>query len=102
MQRMLRPEILARIGVTLDPAIVTRSAQEHRYNAYIVALESLRETLDASQADFYSELLQTPIKQRPAAVFRQGDYLSKTERFEFIKKYSVASAVLRGFTTTPL
>jgi hypothetical protein len=40
-------------------------------------------------------MLQTPIRQRPTAVFEKGNVLPGAERIAFMRTYSVANAVLR-------
>ncbi len=99
MQRLLRPLIAGHLGLALEPMLIAASEQYHRYNAYIAALETLRLDLGADERPFYQMLLQTAIKERPPSIFSQGNQLPGKQRLHFIKTFSAASAVLRGFTT---
>lgn len=97
LQRLYRPTILRRMGVELEEAIFYPDEQEHQFNSYIAALESLRTFVDnpfSEEFDFYRDLLSLPIKERLGSVVRNGLYLDHPQRVIFIAAYSQASAIL--------
>jgi hypothetical protein len=57
MQRLFRQEVFLRIGVAMAENAFTERDAAHEYNAYIQALESLRQPLKMSPRDFYTWLL---------------------------------------------
>ena len=98
LQRLLRARVLSHLRVTVDPQVLHRLDEEHAYNKYIAALETIREAQDISvtQAEaFYLELIGTPIKNRQSHVSRYGFSLPPSQRVDFFAVVSAASAMLR-------
>jgi hypothetical protein len=59
-QRILRPDLLDRLDVMLDDALVRARDDAHRYNTYIRALEIQRSAEGREAHGFYLELLGSP------------------------------------------
>jgi hypothetical protein len=97
LQRLYRPVVLARLGITVDDAIFLEDEREHHYNPYIGALEQLRVLLNIPEAQFYLDLLRTPIRERPGYLLGLGRQLTGEARTEFLMAYSKANSVLKGF-----
>jgi hypothetical protein len=95
LQRIIRPEVLERLGIVLPEEVFQSWETVHPYNRYIVALEQIRMVLQQPDREFYIGLLHTPIRQRPVAIFEQGSRLSGAERIAFVRTYSVVNAILR-------
>jgi hypothetical protein len=95
LQRIIRQEALGRLGLSLPDELFQRWETVHPFNRHIVALEQIRTLLARPDREFYVGLLQTPIRQRPVAVFEAGNRLPGAERIAFVRTYSVANAVLR-------
>lgn len=98
LQRFVRAHVLSRLRVTIDPQVLRRLDEEHAYNKYIAALETIREAqgIPATQAEaYYFELIQTPIKDRQSHVNRYGFSLPPSLRADFFAVISAASAILR-------
>ena len=95
MQRLLRQEVFRRMGVAMaEDAFAERDAA-HEYNAYIQALESLRQPLRMSPLDFYVWLLATPLSSRAIAARDAGDALpEQEERIAFRRLLLLAQAEL--------
>jgi hypothetical protein len=96
LQRLLRPTVLGRMGVEVDAALFEQDEAQHFYNAYIEALESLRTFLGSPATSFYIDLLGTLIRERPGFVLRIGNQRGGKRRSEFVRRFSVADAVLKG------
>ena len=95
MQRLFRPQILARLSVSVPPQVIADADASHSYNRYIVALEEIREVLQAEKMQFYLHLLQTPIKGRISAVLAEMRALSGDERSEFVRVFAKSNATLK-------
>lgn len=98
LQRLLRARVLSHLRVTVDPQVLQRLDEEHAYNKYIVALETIREaqSILTTQAEaFYLDLIGTPIKDRQSHVNRHGFSLPPPQRADFFAVVSAASATLR-------
>lgn len=95
MQRLIRQEVFRRIGVAMaEDAFAERDAA-HEYNAYIQALESLRQPMEMPPLDFYIWLLATPLPSRSIAVRDAGDVLpEQEERTAFRRLLLLAQAKL--------
>ncbi len=97
-QRLLRPVVLARIGVQAEEAVFREVEADHVYNRYVDALEDLRRSLaiaQEQQIDFYLKLLATPIRDRAAFAYNLGSSLIGTDRFRFLSIFSAAGDRLR-------
>lgn len=99
LQRLLRPEILARLGVRLDERLFADNEIKHYYNPFIEALESLRQALNlpdtpADKTVFYIELLRIPLRARSAYLLGRG-YQERIVSIDYVAKFSRANATLR-------
>lgn len=99
LQRLWRPAILARLNVSVDDTLWQVHEAAHRFNDYINALEEIRQTLqsDTESLDavtFYSELLRTPIRERPGYVLSLGYQREGLPRTPFVRAFSAANAIL--------
>lgn len=68
---------------------------DHRYNAYIVALETVRLAFAASEVQFYRDLLATPLVQRPILMLIQASRLPLGRRYSVLRIVSAANAALK-------
>lgn len=86
MQRMLRQEVLQRLGVVMPEAAFAERDAAHEYNGYLQALESLRQPLKLTELDFYRWLMAVPLPDRLRAVKQAGDSLpdSQTVGFRYV------------------
>ncbi len=97
LQRLFRPIILARLGVTVPENAFRAAEEKHNYNKYIYALEQLRFGLNMTAEEFYANLIKIPIKDRFSYVFGLGDGLEGRERRVFLYVLSAANSVLKDF-----
>ena len=95
LQRILRPVILAELGLMVDETVFTTVEADHDYSEYVEALEGIRESLDEETLAFYSRLLSVPIRDRRRFVFEQGMALPPTHRLLFLNVYSSGDAILK-------
>lgn len=97
MQRLLRPEALRRLGVSLDEQVFTSWEAKHEFNEYVLALEHIREGLGSQTEarEFYQELLSTPLQGRPGLVFAYGGQSTGEGRREFMHIFSKMNSVLK-------
>ena len=95
LQRILRPIVLAELGIKVDEAVFTAVEADHEYTEYVRALEEMREALGVEATGFYSRLLATPIRDRRQSVFEQGMALPTAKRRAFLGTYSSGDAVLK-------
>lgn len=98
LQRLFRPNVLARMGIGVKTEQFQLLDAEHAYNEFVEALETLRELLNVSESEkqgFYVRLLAVPIKNRLGHVFNLGMQLPTDRHREFVGALSVASAALR-------
>jgi len=99
LQRLLRPTILGRLGVTMKEDIWQEHEAHHRFNEYLRALEEIRtaiaeEDTPESATEFYIRLLATPLRDRPAFVLGLGFRHAELPRTPFVRVFSAANAVL--------
>ena len=95
MQRLLRPRVLARLSVSVPPQVIDDADASHSFNRHIVALEEIREAVQAEKMSFYLRLLQTPIKGRIGAVLAEMRALSGDERSKFVRVFAKSNATLK-------
>ena len=95
LQRLLRPEVLIALGVSLEEAVFAPAEAAHPYNRYIRVLEELRQGLNLPGKAFYCGLLATPIKDRPAFVYGLGKNVPEGDRTAFTRTFSVATTTLK-------
>jgi len=94
-QRLLRPAVLARLGVGADEAIFAWAEASHRYNGYIRALETLRQSLNVPVDRFFLDLLSEPIKTRAALVVALSRALPADQHRGFLRTFSAALTTLK-------
>ena len=70
MQRLLRPDILPRLGVSMSERALLEADEQHPFNDRVQALEAIRGSLMAPERALYQQLLATPIAGRPAEIYR--------------------------------
>jgi len=97
LQRLFRPIILARLGVTVPENAFHAAEEKHNYNKYIAALERVRAGLSLTEEEFYVNLLKTPIKDRFSYAISLGDRLENRERTVFLYVLSETNSVLKDF-----
>lgn len=98
LQRLLRPQILDRLGLTISETVFADEESEHGFNPYIEALETLFLLVQRpgeSEIDFYLALLSTPIRQRMIWMFGRGKQLPADKGRAFLLTFAAASATLR-------
>lgn len=84
MQRLLRPDVLAALQVSINEVVVAEAEVNRPYNVYITALEDLRERLGDSQMSFYRLLLATPLPEWALLLKRSSILLADQERQAFL------------------
>ncbi|MBV9849091.1 MAG: hypothetical protein JO250_05315 [Armatimonadetes bacterium] len=94
-QRLLRPSLLAALGVRVDEAVFQEVEATHLYNKYIDALEQIRAHLSMEAEAFYLGLLAVPIRLRKGFAYGMGAALSGEERRRYWDTCSQGSAVLK-------
>jgi ubiquinone biosynthesis protein Coq4 len=96
LQRILRVQVLARIGVQVDEIVFQQIESGHPFNIYITALESIREVLGETEASaFYIALLATPLARRYQSLFESAMRLQPERRAAAILALSVNKERLR-------
>ena len=93
MQRLLRPDVLAALQVSINEAVVAEAEVNHSYNVYITALEDLRERLGDVPMSFYRLLLTTPLPERALLLKRSSILLADQERQAFLTAWLKAVLV---------
>lgn len=78
-QRLLRTDILQRIGVSVDIEVMIVEKRLHPYNRYIAVLEDLRMQVDFTSEEFYTLLLATELSKRSALLMSWGDRLEDAQ-----------------------
>lgn len=78
-QRLLRADILYRIGISVDVDVMDVEERLHPYNRYIIVLEDLRVQLNLSAQEFYPSLLATELSMRTALLMNLGDRLKDAQ-----------------------
>ncbi len=95
-QRMLRPAVLARLGLQIEEAVFVPVETSYSFNKYIQAIERMRSALhDEDELSFYLRLLTTEIKNRHNFVFSIGNRLPAQERAAFVAMFSATNSVLK-------
>ena len=95
MQRLLRVDILTRIGVFVPDTVLAGLDAEHRYNVYVQALEAVRFSLAISEAQFYQRLLATPLQERAPKMLMQARQLPPSQQRGALEIISAANATLK-------
>ncbi len=94
MQRLLRPQIMAALGVELDEAVLAGVESSHAYNVFITLLEDLRQRLDDAPLSFYRMLLATPLPERLLLLRRSAIMLEEPDKQAFRTALLKAAFVL--------
>jgi len=95
-QRLLRPAVLARLGLQIEEAVFAPVEISYAFNKYIQAIERMRSALhDKDELSFYLRLLTTEIKNRHNFVFSTGNRLPAQERAAFVAIFSATNSVLK-------
>lgn len=95
-QRLLRPAVLARLGVAVEDAVFRTEEERHQFNPYIDALETLRSLLGGTDAlqdreAFYLKLLAVPLGEGSQSLLQSGYRLPFTQRVTFVTGFSRAN-----------
>lgn len=94
LQRMYRPMLFRRLGLTIAESQFRAVEENWRYNRAIGALAQVAaERPDVPQRDFLEELLRTPLPDRPAYTFDWGRQAADFAKFK--RAYAAASGILR-------
>lgn len=101
LQRLVRDQVLADLGITLAPGVIGQADSGHPYNKYIEALEGLRELIGAEERGFYLEMLATPLPERKAALLRRGQGLAGRQHRTFLEAFPRASSILEDHANRP-
>lgn len=94
LQRLLRPDILARIGVSVEEALCVRAETVWRYEHYVTALREIAQEFSGlSGEEFFRTLLGVRLRDRKTYTFAWGKRAaSDFERFKRV--YASASGRL--------
>ena len=99
LQRLLRADMLKRLGVFVAPEVFAANEKFHQFNRYIAVLEQLRIALDMDDTTkFYTGLLGVPIRDRSGYILELMRRSEGMFRMDLIKVFSTANAVLIGGT----
>jgi hypothetical protein len=93
-QRIMRSEILRKIGIEVDPAAFEEVERNHLFNEYVDALERIRNGFGSESRDFYIDLLKTPIKQRYSSLQARAMLLQGDRRIDMVRLLAEANVVL--------
>jgi len=94
LQRLIRPSILARLGVSVEEALFVRVESTWRYEHYVIALRQIAtEFPGVSGEEFFRTLLGVRLRDRKAYIFAWGRRAaSDFEKFK--RSYANASGHL--------
>lgn len=95
LQRLLRPVILGRLGLSISEAVFDAAPEHPLYSEYVSALGNLQAIVGQGQIQFYLDLLAAPIRDRSAAVYGLGRTLPASEYRPFVRVFAAGNAVLR-------
>ena len=99
LQRLLRPQMLARLSLAIPASVFETEEVAHEFNPYIAALDDLFQLvqrLGENETDFYIALLATPLRDRMGWVMGRGSTLPTAERAAFLRAFGQASVILRN------
>jgi len=83
IQRLLRPQVVTALGLSLDELVLASVEANHSYNVFIALLEDLRHRLDDAPLGFYKMLLATPVTERALLLRRSAIMLDDNEKQEY-------------------
>ena len=98
LQRLLRPHVLERLGLTLAVEVFAAEDVAHEFNPYVAALETLYTLLqrpEESETAFYTTLLAMPLDQRMVWIMARGKQLPPGAAETFVRAFALASVILR-------
>lgn len=95
MQRFLRPQVLGRLSISVPQRVFDEADASHPFNPYVIALEDIREVLQAEKLPFYLRLLQTPIKGRIGVVLAEMSALRGHDKNELVRVFAKSNATLK-------
>ncbi len=96
LQRLLRPVVLTRLGITVDESMFRAADERHLYNRYLAVLEELQRATGIPERQFYVDLLSTPIKDRSMGIYVLSSQMPRKQRQAFLLIFSKANSVLKG------
>lgn len=94
MQRLLRPQVMAALGVEVDEAELATVEASHSYNVFITLLEDLRQRLGDTPFSFYRMLLASPLLERAVLLRHSAIMLAEPEKQAFRTALLKATLVL--------
>ncbi|HZO88665.1 MAG TPA: hypothetical protein VFB38_10040 [Chthonomonadaceae bacterium] len=95
LQRIVRPQILFRLGIIVAEETFASVEAGHPFNPYIEALERIRQALNAeAEQAFYLQLLKTPIRERHSALLQMGIRMGGARGKRVLAAVSAARSVL--------
>ena len=83
MQRLIRPQVFASLGITVDNKTLLETEAKHPYNAYVAVLEDIRQCLSDTPLIFYQTLLACPLTERSIMLRQSGVILEDSLREEY-------------------
>jgi hypothetical protein len=95
LQRMLRTEIFAALGLVLADDLLQQLDANHPFNHYITALERIRDAFVMERRAFYIDLLSISIKERYGVLLTRANALTAPARLEAIRTLSAVQVTLR-------
>ena len=95
LQRLLRRDILYSLQVSVPVDMFLSAEKHHRYNGFVSAFEDMREFLGEPSAEFYLNLLATPLKERPAEMMAASTRLSAEDSITFRRVFALSFSILR-------
>jgi hypothetical protein len=99
LQRLIRADVLAQIGIEVPADTFVANDRFHAFNRFIDSLERIRTSLNVAEdqrSTFYIGLLGVSIRDRTGYVLKQAQQTEGALRFEFVKTFAAANAVLMG------
>ncbi len=96
LQRVLRNDLLTLLGIGLPVSVFVAIEDDHQFNRYIEALETVRLALNLPMRSFYEDLLATPLKDRPGSLVEASRRLPVSNFREFQRVFAAAFSILRG------
>jgi hypothetical protein len=94
LQRIIRPSVLAILGLDLAESLFEAIEEDHAFNVYIQALERVRTAFGTEELPFYLNLLKTPIKNRYSSLLAQSLMAKGSDRNSILHVLSAANPVL--------
>jgi hypothetical protein len=94
LQRIIRASVLSHLGVSVDHALFIAIEEEHAFNIYIDALESIRGVLEIEAEPFYLSLLKTPIKNRYSSLIALSRSMETMKQYAALAVLSKSNVIL--------